>query len=129
MEQAHARFAALNVHVAAVGIGEPKHARRYGDQLAPSVQCLSVTDTDLYTAFGLRKGSLLSVINPGLIMDGARLSAQGFTQGAATGDAAMNGGAFIIDPAGVVRYADVDDMANHQLDFPAMLAVARALAG
>ncbi len=116
------------MHVAAVGIGEPKHARRYGDQLAPSVQCLSTPTTDLYYTFGLRKGSLLSLINPGLFMDGAKLTAQGFSQGEPTGDTAMNGGAFIIDGAGLVRYVDVDDMANHQLDFPALLKVARSLA-
>lgn len=129
LEQHYDQFAALNVRVAAVGIGEPKHARRYGGQLAPRVQCLSTQATAVYDTFGLRKGSLMSVLNPSLLMDGARLGAQGFSQGAPTGDAAMNGGAFIIDSAGVVRYADVDDMANHQLDFPAMLTVARALAG
>lgn len=128
MEQHHAEFKALNIHVAAVGIGEPKHARRYGDQLAPSVQCLSTATTDLYDTFGLRKGSLLSLINPGLFRDGARLAAQGFSQGESTGDTAMNGGAFIVDRSGILRYVDVDDMANHQLDFAALLNVARSLA-
>ncbi|MBC8099916.1 MAG: hypothetical protein H7Y11_10775, partial [Armatimonadetes bacterium] len=36
------------LQVVAVGIGEPKHATRYCGTLAPGIDCLTRTDTDLY---------------------------------------------------------------------------------
>lgn len=100
----------------ALGLGEPKHARHFGDKLAPSVDCLTNEEPVLYEAFGIEKGNMLRMLAPDAIMAGARAASQGHMQGQATGDAQRLPGTFIIDAAGIVRYAYYGKYAGDQPD-------------
>ena len=94
----------------AVGIGEPKHARRYGGQLAPSVECLCHATSAVHRAYGLERFALTDLLNTRLMSNSLRAGAAGFVQGQATGDQQQLGGTFIVDTAGLIQYAYVSDL-------------------
>lgn len=115
------------LRLAAVGIGEPKHAQRYCGLLAPSVTCFSNPTLEAYKAFGLKQGNVLQLVGPSVLAAGARATAAGFQQGAATGNVAMLGGVFVIDQGGSVRFADYDEYAGDHPVFAHILNAARSL--
>jgi peroxiredoxin len=106
----------------AIGLGQPKHARQFGDKLAPSILCLTNEEPDLYDAFGIGRGNPLRLISPDAIKAGARAASQGFTQGKATGDAMRLTATFIVDEQGIVRYAHYGKHAGDHADIDEVLA-------
>lgn len=93
------------MQIVAIGLGQTKHAERYCGKLAPSLTCLSNEESDLNRAYGLTRGSLLQLMGPAGIANGVRAMSKGFRQGKSTGDELMLPGTFVVDKAGVVRYA------------------------
>jgi peroxiredoxin len=127
LEQHKDQIRAAGLSLAAVGIGEPKHAERYCGQLAPSVTCLTNKTLEAYHAFGLKQGNALQLAGPKVLMAAVRATREGIRQGETTGNAFMLGGVFVIDPAGLIRYADYDEYAGDHPDFTEMLQAAKAL--
>jgi peroxiredoxin len=127
LEQHKAELTAAGVTLTAVGLGEPKHAQRYCGQLAPSVMCLVNATKEAYKAFGLARGSLMQLMGPQIFINGAKASAQGFAQGETTGDALMIGGTFVIDQAGIIRFAHYDADASDHPEFSEILRAVKAL--
>jgi peroxiredoxin len=127
LEQHKDEILAAGLRLAAVGIGEPKHARRYCGQYGPSVECLANKTKQAYTAYGLRRGGLLELVGPEVILASAQTVARGIVQGDATGDPTMLGGVFIIDRQGVIRYARYDRYAGDHPGFAEILRAARRL--
>jgi len=124
LEQHHAELQAAGVQLAAVGLGEPKHAQRYCGQLAPNVTCVVNVTKEAYTAFGIARGNLTQLAGPSVILNAAKATAQGFTQGLATGDTHMIGGTFVIDQHGIIRFAHYD---AHAGDHPEFSEIFRAV--
>jgi peroxiredoxin len=93
------------LQVVAIGLGEPKHARRFGEKLAPSITCLTNEKPDLYDTYGIGRGNMLRLVAPDAIKAGARAASKGFTQGSATGDTLRLGATFIVDKQGIIQYA------------------------
>jgi len=124
LEQHKDQLTAAGLRIAAVGLGEPKHAQRYCGSLAPSLACYANKTKEAYRAFGLERGSPLQLMGPGVLAAGARAVARGHTQGEPTGDTLMLGGVFIIDQQGVVRYAHYD---AHAGDHPEFAEILRAV--
>ena len=89
----------------AVAIGQPKHARRYCGKLAPSLDCYTNQETDVYQTYGLRQGGLGQLLSFGVMKAGMRANVAGFRQGKATGDVKMLPGTFIVDTEGIIQYA------------------------
>lgn len=106
----------------AIGLGQPKHARQFGDKLAPSVECLTHEDPVLHATFGIERANMLRLIAPDAIKAGARAASRGHTQGQATGDAQRLPGTFIVDGAGIVRYVHYGKYAGDNPDLPSLLA-------
>lgn len=127
LEQHKDDIRGAGLQLAAVGIGEPKHARRYCGRLAPSVTCVANKTLEAYRAFGLKQGSLLQLAGPQVFLAGARAVAGGAVQGEATGNTLMLGGVFVIDQRGVIRFADYDEYAGDHPDFDDILAAVRTL--
>jgi hypothetical protein len=129
LEQHKDQITGAGLKLAAVGIGEPKHARRYCGTLAPSVACYANQTKGAYKAFGLDRGSLLQLMGPKVFAAGARAVAGGHSQGESTGDTLMLGGVFVIDPAGVFRYVHYDAHAGDHPDFAEILSAVKKWRG
>ncbi len=128
MELHREEIEATGLRVVCVGLGEPKHARHFGGKLAPGAECLTNEEPVLHKAFGIERGNLLRLMAPDAIMAGARAASRGHTQGQATGDAQRLPGTFIVDAAGVIRFAYYGKYAGDQPDLPALLAQWQAAA-
>ena len=96
---------AAGLRVVAVGLGQPKHARQFGDRLAPSVDCVTREEPELHAGYGIGRANMLRLLAPDAIKAGIGAAGRGHTQGQATGDAQRLPATFIIDADGIVRYA------------------------
>jgi hypothetical protein len=123
LELHHDEIEAAGLKIVAIGLGQPKHARRFGDKLAPSVECVTREEPDLHATYGIGKGDLLRLISPDAIRAGARAAAQGHKQGEATGDTRRLPGTFIVDSNGIVCYAYYGKYAGDNPDLPELLRV------
>lgn len=121
MELHKEEIEAAGLRVVAVGLGQPKHARQFGDKLAPSVECVTNEAPVLHATFGIERGKMLHMIAPDAIRAGARAASRGHTQGQATGDAQRLTGTFIVDETGTIRYAHYGRFAGDNPDLPALL--------
>lgn len=129
LEQHKDQITAAGLRIAAVGLGEPKHAQRYCGSLAPSIACYANKTKEAYRAFGLDRGGLLQLMGPQVFAAGARAMARGHVQGETTGDALMLGGVFVIDQEGIIRYAHYDAHAGDHPDFADVLRAVKAWKG
>ena len=121
MELQREEIEAAGLRVVAVGLGQPKHARHFGDKLAPSVECITNEEPELHATYGVERANMLRLIAPDAIKAGARAASKGHTQGQATGDAQRLPGTFIIDASGIVRYAYYGKYAGDNPDLSALL--------
>lgn len=129
MEQRQDDLKAAGLQLLAVGLGESKHAERYGGKLAPSQTCFAATTNDPYYEWGLYQFTARDMLANGLKLVAAtqKARANGQTQGKATGDIAMSSGTFIVDSAGVVRYAYYSKFAGDDPDIDELIQAARTL--
>lgn len=129
LETHHAEIGRAGLQPVAVALGRPEHARRYCAQLSPSLSdCLSSTETDGYHLWGMKQGSVGQLMNPQTVIAGARAFSHGVMQGATTGDPLIIGGTFIVDRAGIIRYAYYSKFAGDHPSFDSILNAAAPLA-
>lgn len=121
MELHREEIETAGLRVVAIGLGQPKHARRFGDKLAPSVECVTHEEPVLHATFGIERGNMIRMIAPDAIKAGARAAARGHVQGQATGDSQRLPGTFIIDAKGIVRYAHYGKFAGDNPDLTSLL--------
>jgi hypothetical protein len=124
LERHHGDFEAAGLRLAAVGLGEPKHARHYCPQLAPSLTCLVGKGVEAHAAYGVQRGTWQQLVGPAVIAAGLRATASGAWQGAATGDGRMLSATFVVDEQGVIRFAFYGE---HPGDHPDLDRVLRGL--
>lgn len=107
LEQHRDELTRAGFQLLALGLGEPKHAERYCGKLAPHLTCFADTVNDGYYAWGLRQGTMgeFAAQSFNVLKSSAKAMLAGHMQGASTGDAQMLPGTFIIDRAGIIRYA------------------------
>ncbi len=122
LERHHVKIEAAGLRIVAVGIGEPKHAQHYCPMLAPSATCLVGRGVEAHVAYGLKRGGLLELAGPEVMVAGLRASAKGIRQGVPTGDPAMLSGTFLVDSDGVIQFAFYSGHAGEHLDLSALLA-------
>lgn len=127
LERHHDELRVAGLSVAAIGIGEPRHAQRYCGSLAPSIPCFCNRTLEAYRAFGLKEGGLWQLLGPQVIAASARVAARGIVQGRRTGNALMLGGVFVIDAQGVVRFARYDEYAGDHPSFTDVLNAVKRL--
>ena len=125
LESHRAEIEEAGLKIVAIGIGQPKHARRYCGKLAPSLDCYTNEETDVYRAYGLKRGGLGQLMSPSVMRAGMRATSSGFQQGKSTGDVKMLPGTFIIDTDGAVQYAYYS---RHAGDHPSISKLLQAMA-
>ena len=116
MEQHHEKLSQAGLAVVAVGIGKPAHARRYCGRLAPSIACLCDTTLAAYRTYGFGHSRIDSADTLQILAGGVRAALSGQVQGMATGNTRMMGGTFLIDSAGLVRWAHYDRFPGDHAD-------------
>ena len=112
---------AAGLRVVAVGLGQPKHARQFGDRLAPSVDCVTREEPELHAGYGIGRANMLRLLAPDAIKAGIDAAGRGHTQGQTTGDAQRLPATFIIDADGIVRYAYYGKFAGDNPDLAAVI--------
>ena len=107
MERHHAELQNAGLQLLAVGLGDSKHAERYCGKIAPSLTCFAATTNDPYYAWGLYQRTREQLVEHGMDIMKASFKAllNWQIQGVATGDINMLPGTFIVDRAGIIRYA------------------------
>ncbi|MDX2159855.1 MAG: hypothetical protein SF162_00880 [bacterium] len=105
MEQHHQEIENAGLAIKAIAVGEPKHAARYCPDLIPHAECYpaGLFPGKLYGTFGMQT-TLKMLLNPNTAAEGAKASAE-YGGGMLVGDPTTQPATFIIDPAGIVRYA------------------------
>ena len=121
LERHHKDIMASGLRVVAVGLGEPKHARRYCGKLAPSATCYTTSTGEVNRAYGLARAGLRQLAMLDMAKAVVRAISRGHMQGRTTGDALMLPGTFIIDRDGIVRYAYYSRHAGDHPDLTALL--------
>lgn len=125
MEQHKDTLKAAGLQVIAVGMGQPKHARRICGRLAPGLNCLTDESHEAYARYGLRQMRATEALSIGMLKAAGRALAAGHRQGQTIGDPRMLPGTFIIDREGIVRFAYYS---SHAGDHPAVADLVRAAA-
>jgi peroxiredoxin len=120
------RYHDADLQIVLIGLGTPEKARQFRQDLNLPFTVLCDPEKRSYRAFGLtRRLNLLRELHP---QSAARLvAAMRQHGGAATGqDMLQLGGVFVVDRAGIVRFAFT---ALRMADQPALEDVLRAVAG
>lgn len=103
---------AKGAELVVVGNGTAKMAAAFKKEFGVDIPLLVDPGLKAYNAAGLKRG-VFTVLSPAVLARGARTLANGFTQGPMQGDAFQQGGAFVLEKGGAVRYAFVSDAAGH----------------
>jgi peroxiredoxin len=116
----HAQFVSAGAEIACVAQGDAKVGKAYAILAAlPFPLLLCGDDLTAYQRYGLIQARFRSMLNPIMVMKGIASLLQGYKQTEVIGNARQLGGAFVIDRAGVVRYAhhnaDPSDNAKNEL--------------
>lgn len=111
-------------HIVAVTQGEPQQAQALCDRFQVPFPCLADPRRSSYKAFGLKRGSVVQVLGPAVLLRGVQAALKGHHIEKTVGDAFQMPGTFIIDGDGVVRYARY---AVHAADHPAIGELVEAL--
>ncbi len=108
LDEIHARGAELVV----IGNGTPQMAAAFRAEQSVTFPVLCDPGLAAYRAAGLKRG-ILATFAPGALTRGFRAWRSGFRQGSTLGDPWQQGGAFVLDRGGAVRYAFVSDASGH----------------
>ncbi len=127
LQERSAELAQAGLLVAAIGLGEPRHAQRIGQRYAPDLTVLAAPTADAYAAYGIVRAGMKQILSPRTFAAGARAALSGSAQTKATGDQQMVGGAFVVDRQGVVRLAHYDAFPGDKPDLDRIVALGRRL--
>lgn len=108
LDEIRARGAELVV----VGNGTPRMAAAFRAEQQVTFPVLVDPGLAAYKAAGLKRG-VLTTFSPATVVRGIGAWRGGFRQGATQGDPWQQGGAFVLERGGAVRYAFVSDAAGH----------------
>ena len=111
-------FIARGVKVAAVTMGKPYEAKMFCAQRNPDIVCLSNPDQSAYKTYRLGRMGVKEMLDPGLALNGARVTLKGYKSSARTDmDMMQLGATFIIDTDGSLLFAHYN---RNQYDHPEM---------
>lgn len=114
LEARQAELTQAGLQVVALAMGQPKHAAHYCGRLAPSLRCLTQETSAPYIEYGLTQAGLGQFFTPTVLIKGLGAAAEGFVPKKVFGDIRMLPGSFLVDRAGVVRWAHyAQDVSDH----------------
>lgn len=100
------RFEEAGAGVVLIGLGSPEQAAAFCSSRHWPFTCLTSPDRAAHRAYGLRRGSLDTVAGPRVWLPWLRNQLSDKHQGRfGQGDVAQLPGTFIVDTAGIIRYA------------------------
>lgn len=92
--------------MALIGLGRPDQAGAFCERRRVPFACLTSPDRSAHRAYGLRRGTVNQVAGPRMWLPWLRNQVTGNPQGRfGQGDVAQLAGTFVVDPAGVIRFA------------------------
>lgn len=94
-----------------VGSGTPTMARAFRAEYCPGARVAVDPQLRAQAAFQLKRG-VLATFSPGAVGAAMRAFRAGYRQGASQGDNWQQGGAFVIDPDGRIRWGYVSEHAG-----------------
>jgi peroxiredoxin len=121
----HGGFTEAGGRVVAVGQGSPAEAAGFARALELPYPVLADPARRGYAAYGLVEGGAGAFLNAATGMGVARALLRGSRGGRVVGNARQLPGAFVIDRAGIVRFATA---ARHAADTPSAAALLGELA-
>jgi hypothetical protein len=104
-----AEFRARGAGLAAVGLGDPAHARAFRDESRITFPLLVDVERAAYRAAGLRSASLRHLFRWDIVTAGRRARAAGHRQGRTGRNPFQLGGSFVFAPDDVDRYVHVSE--------------------
>ena len=116
-------FVARGARLAAIGLGDPAHARAFRAEAGITFPLLVDADREAYRAAGLGSASLLHVLRPDNIVAGLRARAAGHRQHRRGPNPFQLGGSFVFGPGNVDRYAHVSRTFGDNAPVFALVAV------
>jgi peroxiredoxin len=123
-----ARFEEAGAGVALIGLGRPEQADVFCERRRLPFTCLTSPDRSAHRAYGLLRGSANQVAGPALWAPWLRNLMTGNAQGRfGQGDVAQLPGTFVVDTAGVIRFAHRGRRANDNPSNDEVLAALAAL--
>jgi AhpC/TSA antioxidant enzyme len=100
------RFLQAGGEVVLIGLGRPEQADLFCRRRAGGLTCFTSPDGSAHQVFGLRRGTASQVAGPKVWGSWVRKALRGHVQGRfGQGDPARLPGTFVVDTAGVVRFA------------------------
>ena len=101
------RFEEAGATVVLIGLGTPDQAGWFREQWDLPFEVVVAPDRSAHKAFGLRRGNYNQVTGPAVWMPWLKNQLKGKPQKAwgGMGDVAQLPGTFVVDAAGIVRYA------------------------
>ncbi|RMF71467.1 MAG: hypothetical protein D6738_13765 [Acidobacteria bacterium] len=94
-------------------MGTPEQGDAFFDEHWPAARAVADPEARLYEAFGRRRGGLLDVLGPGVLLRGLGVLARGHGPGRVVGDPQRLGGSFLVDVPRVIWQHDPESAADH----------------
>jgi peroxiredoxin len=121
------RFEGAGANVVLIGLGSPEQAVGFCASRGIPFACVTSPDRSAHRSYGLRRGSFDQIAGPRVWLPWVRNQLGERRQGSfGQGDVAQLPGTFVVDRAGIIRYAH---RGRSSRDNPSNDEVLRALAG
>lgn len=127
LHEARERIAEAGFQVVLVGLGQQEHAEKFRQEFAPSFPIVCDPEKQLYSAYGLGRGSMAEMAGPGVLLKGLRAMIEGHVPGIPSGDVMQMPGVFMIDTMGAIRYAYYSKDASDHPSVESLLALKNLL--
>jgi peroxiredoxin len=130
LRQRYDEFQAAGAGIVVVGMGTPAQTREFIVAQQLPFPVLSDPRRVSHRAYGVLRGTLRQLaLNPRVWLHGVAASAAGHTQTQIIGDGKQLSGTFIIDRAGIIRFADRADLSSDYTSPDTLLAALARLPG
>ena len=98
-------FEEAGFQIVLVGLGTAEQAEKFRTEFSLSFPMICDPQKELYSLFGLGRGTLRTMASATVLMRGLRAMYQGNTPGIPSGDVMQMPGVFLIDTDGTIRYS------------------------
>lgn len=130
LRQRYTEFQAAGAALVVIGMGTPAQTREFIAAQDLPYPVLSDPRRVSHRAYGVMRGTLRQLaLSPRVWLHGVTATAAGHKQTAAIGDPTQLSGTFIIDRAGIIRFADRADLSSDYTAPDTLLAVLARLPG
>lgn len=105
MHKERRQFEEAGFQVVLAGLGRAEQAEKFRAEFSLSFPIICDPQKELYSMFGLGRGTVRTMASATVLIRGLRAMYQGYTPGIPHGDMMQMPGVFLIDIDGNIRYA------------------------